>query len=102
ADAQEDPSKSIVGFYDVLSHLRAKFHKRSPQDKKDIMKKLIKEVKINALSPHLMTLHITWIEPLATRSGEDVALLWRGTPSKTPTTNEWAEEEEEKLERLYP
>ncbi|MGH2495796.1 MAG: hypothetical protein ACRDIV_13945 [Ktedonobacteraceae bacterium] len=102
AEAQEDPSRSIVGFYDVLSHLRAKFHKRDPQDKKDIMKKLIKEVKINALSPHLMTLHITWIEPLTTRSGEDVALLWRGTPSKTPTTNDWTEEEEENIRRLYP
>lgn len=101
AQANEDPSKSIVGFYDVLSHLREQFHKRSPQDKKDIMKKLIKEVKINALSPHLLTLHITWIEPLTTRSGEDVALLWRGTPSKTPTTNNWTKVEEEALRRLY-
>lgn len=101
AQANEDPSRSIKDFYYVLSHLRAEFHKKDPQTKKDIMKKLIAEVKINALSPHLLTLQISWIKPLAT-SRDDVALLWRGTPSKTPTTNQWTEEEDEALIRLYP
>ena len=30
----EDPAKSITGFYHTLSHLRTEFHKRPPQDKK--------------------------------------------------------------------
>src|SRR5207249_6437873 len=37
--ANEDPAKSIKGFYDVLGHLREQFYTRTPQDRKDIMKK---------------------------------------------------------------
>ena len=99
--ANEDPAKSITDFYYVLSHLRAEFNKKDPQTKKDIMKKLIEEVKITAISPHLLTLNITWIKPLAP-SRDDVALLWRGTPSKSPTTNFWTDEELGALRTLYP
>ncbi len=95
-----DPAKSITDFYYVLSHLRAEFNKKDPQTKKDIMKKLIEEVKITAISPHLLTLHITWIKPLAT-SRDDVALLWRGTPCKSPTTNDWTEDELAALRTLW-
>jgi hypothetical protein len=101
--ANEDPAKSITDFYYVLSHLRAEFNKKDPQTKKDIMKKLIEEVKITAISPHLLTLHITWIKPLATsRDRDDVALLWRGTPNKSPTTNYWTEDELAALRTLWP
>ena len=99
---REDPSKSIEGFYDVLSHLREQFYERTPQDRKDIMRKLIDDITVNCISAHLFTLHITWIEPLATRSGEDVALLWRSVPIKNESWNTWTPEEDDALRRLYP
>jgi hypothetical protein len=85
----------------VLSHVRAEFNKQDPQTKKDIMKKLIDEVKINALSLHLYTLHITWIQPMAA-GREDVALLWRSDPLNNHVMAVWTEEEETALKRLYP
>jgi hypothetical protein len=93
--------KSITDFYHILSHLRAEFSKKEPQTKKDIMKKLIEEVKISSISPHLFTLHITWIQPLAT-GREDVALMWRSMPTKSDITNIWTDEEEVALRILYP
>ena len=85
----------------MLSHLRAEFHKKDPQTKKDIMKKLIEEVKINALSPHLYTLYITWIQPMVA-GGEDVALVWRSDPLNNKVMAVWTEEEEAALKILYP
>ncbi len=99
--ANEDPARSITDFYHVLSHVRAEFHTKDPQTKKDIMKKLIEEVKINALSPHLYTLHITWIQPMAA-GREDVALLWRSDPLNNHVMAVWTEEEEAALTKLYP
>jgi hypothetical protein len=66
-----------------------------------MMKKLIEEVKITSISPHLFTLHITWIRPLATER-DDVALLWRSMPTKSDITNIWTDEEEVTLRALYP
>ena len=99
--AKEDPAQSITDFYYVLSHLRAEFNTKPAQTKKDIMKKLIEEVKITSISPHLYTLHITWIQPMAA-GREDVALLWRSDPTKSDATNIWTEEEEEAIRQLYP
>jgi hypothetical protein len=99
--ANEDPTRSITDFYHVLSHLRSEFTKQDPQTKKDIMKKLIEEVKINALSPHLYTLHITWIQPMAA-GREDVALFWRSDPLNNHVKAVWTEEEEAALRTLYP
>jgi len=99
--SKEDPSNSISGFYYVLSHLTTEFHTLSPQIKKDFIRRLVEEVKIQAISPHLFTLHITWIRPLATER-DDVALLWRSTPTKDPEVNEWTAEEDEALRNLYP
>lgn len=100
-EAQEDPGKSIANFYHVLSHLRAEFNSKPPQNKKDIIRKLIEEVKINAISPHLFTLHITWIRPLS-QTREDVALLWRSDPTVSEALANWSEEEEASLRLLYP
>jgi DNA invertase Pin-like site-specific DNA recombinase len=98
--AQEDPAQSIENFYYVLSHLRAEFNSQTPQTKKDIIRKLVAEVKVNAISPHLYTLYITWIEPMAAR--DDVALLWRSDPTKNGTTTTWTQEEDEAVRTLYP
>src|SRR5260221_212258 len=80
-ESQEDPAASIDNFYHVLSHLRQEFGRKPPQTKKDIIRKLVKAVEVNAISPHLYTLHITWIEPLSSVR-DDVALLWRSDPLK--------------------
>jgi len=102
---KEDPSASITNFYHVLSHLTTEFHKLPPQTKKDFMRRLIEEVKIQSISPHLFLLHITWIIPLATEredGREDIALLWRCTPTKDAEVNEWTLEEDNALRALYP
>ncbi len=97
----EDPAKSITGFYHTLSHLRTEFHKRPPQDKKDIIRKLVEEVKITNISPHLYTLQITWIRPL-TDGRDDVALLWRSDPIRDKALSTWTDKEEALLRKLYP
>jgi hypothetical protein len=100
-EAKEDPAQSIQNFYHVLSHLRAEFHKRPPQTKKDIMRKLIEEVKVNIFSPHLFTLHITWIRPMSSVR-DDVAFLWRSDPTQDNLLECWSEEEEKTLRTFYP
>jgi hypothetical protein len=100
-EAKEDPGKSIANFYYVLAHLRAEFNKKDPQTKQDIIRKLVDEVKVNAISPHLYSLQITWIEPI-TSVPEDVALLWRSDPTKDKILAAWSEEEEAALRTLYP
>jgi hypothetical protein len=97
----EDPAKSITNFYHTLSHLRTEFHTRKPQDKKDIMRKLIERIQVNTISPHLYTLNITWIRPL-TDGRDDVALLWRSDPTKDEALTRWSAQEEETLRAYYP
>ena len=97
----EDPAKSISDSYHTLLHVRTEFHKRKPQDKKDIIRKLVDEVKITSISPHLYTLQITWIRPL-TDGRDDAALLWRSDPTKDEEVINWTEEEEATLRQLYP
>jgi hypothetical protein len=99
--SKEDPSNSTTDFYHVLSHLTTEFHKLPPQTKKDFMRRLIEKVSIQSISPHLFTLRITWIRPLAYERS-DVALLWRSTPTKDEAVNTWTEEEDNALRRLYP
>jgi hypothetical protein len=85
----------------VLGHLTTEFHKLPPQTKKDFIRRLIEEVTIRAISPHLFTLHIGWISPLACER-DDVAFLWRSTPSKSEEVNTWTPAEDEALRQLYP
>jgi hypothetical protein len=96
----EDHAKSISDFYHTLLHVRIEFHKRKPQDKKDIIRKLVDEVKITSISPHLYTLQITWIGPL-TDGRDDAALLWRSDPTKGEELINWTEQEEVALRLLY-
>jgi hypothetical protein len=100
-ETNEDPAKSITNFYYVLSHMRAEFTKQDPQTKKDIFKRLVDEIKVNSISPHLYTVHVTWIRPLAT-SRDDIALMWRARRVKDETWNTWTEEEDAALRQLYP
>src|SRR6266568_1530663 len=85
-----------------LRRLQKQREEAARLDREDIMRKLIDDITVNCISAHLFTLHITWIEPLATRSGEDVALLWRCVPIKNESWNTWTLEEDNALRRLYP
>jgi|GEM_PF-2330201 len=98
---KEDPSASIKNFYHILSHLRHEFFSKSPQTRKDIIRKLIEEVRVNVISPHLYTLNITWISPVSC-GREDVALFWRSDPINDENLSEWTEDEETALRCLYP
>ncbi len=100
-ETQEDPAKNIENFYHVLAHLRSEFTNKPPQTKKDIIKKLVSEVKIHVIAPHLYTLHITWVQPMAA-DRDDVALIWRSDPTRTEITTEWMKEEEDAVRELYP
>src|SRR5260370_5689146 len=63
-----------------------------------MIRKVIKSIRLNLVSPHLFLLHIEWEDGVAARP--DVALIWRGT---MPNTNDaWSEEEDEALMTLYP
>ena len=98
---KKHPSSSIKNFYHILSHLPHEFFSKSPQTRKDIIRKLIEEVKVNVISPHLYTLNITWISPVSC-GREDVALFWRSDPISDENLSEWTEDEEAALHRLYP
>ena len=97
---REDPATSIKNFYHILSHLRHEFFSKSPQTRKDIIRKLIEEVKVSVLSPHLYSLY-TWISPVSC-GREDVALFWRSDPINDEELSEWTAEEEKALRLLYP
>src|SRR5207244_4419026 len=86
-----DPEETITSFYYVLSHLETEFQKQSIDVQKQMMTKLVKQVTVNNLSPHLFSLYIVWQDGIAIRP--DVALLWRGGALKE--MEGWSEEEEE-------
>ena len=93
-----DPAETITNFYYVLSHLQTEFEKQSISDRKQMMVRLVKECKVNHISPHLFYLYIVWEDGIATRP--DVALLWRGIARRD--LNGWTAEEDDLIRLLYP
>jgi hypothetical protein len=93
-----DPGETIANFYFVLSHLPTEFQKQNIDVQKQMMSKLIKQVTVNNISPHLFRLYIVWQDGIATRP--DVALLWRGVGRKD--LKGWREEEDAIIHTLYP
>ncbi len=90
AKQEIDPGETITNFYFVLSHLPTEFKKQSIDLQRQIMSKLVKQVVVNNISPHLFRLYVVWQDGVATRP--DVALLWRG---KAVLDDEgWKEEED--------
>jgi len=85
-----DPGETIANFYFVLSHLPTEFKKQSIDVQRQIMSKLVKQIVVNNISPHLFRLYIVWQDGVATRP--DVALLWRG--QAVLDDEGWREEEE--------
>ncbi len=95
---REDPERIIPNFYFVLSHLPIEYKKLSSEHQKKMIRKVVKDIKLNIVSPHLFLLHIVWEDGIA--ACPDVALIWRGA---MPNTNEtWSVEEDDALSVLYP
>jgi len=95
---KEDPACVIPNFYYVLSHLLTEYKKLNSEQQKKMIRKVIREIKLNMVSAHLFLLHIEWEDGIALRP--DVALIWRGA---MPNTNEgWSKEEDEALIAIYP
>lgn len=92
-----DPEATITNFYFVLANLSTEFEKQGIDVQKQMMSKLIEQVRINNISPHLFHLYIEWKDGIATRP--DVALLWRGRSVKT---TEWTDEEDAALRMYWP
>jgi hypothetical protein len=95
---REDPERVVPNFYYVLSHLPAEYKKLDSEHQKKMIRKVVKAIKLNLVSPHLFLLHIEWEDGVAARP--DVALIWRGTMSNT--NEAWSEEEDDALAVLYP
>jgi hypothetical protein len=93
-----DPEATIKNFYFVLSHITTEFFKQSAEVQRKMMSKLVKEVIVNNLSPHLFYLYIVWQEGVATRP--DVALLWRGQPM--PDREAWSDEDNALIRSHWP
>jgi len=85
-----DPGETIANFYFVLSHLPTEFKKQSIDVQRQIMSKLVKQIVVNNISPHLFHLYIVWQDGVASRP--DVALLWRG--QAVLDDEGWREEED--------
>ncbi|GCE27422.1 hypothetical protein KDA_29060 [Dictyobacter alpinus] len=95
---KEDPETVIPNFYYILSHLPTDYRKLDSEYQKKMIRKVIKEIKLNIISPHLFLLNIIWENGIAT--SPDVALIWRGA---MPNTNDaWTPEEDNLLRSLYP
>ncbi|MBV9706138.1 MAG: hypothetical protein JO125_01865, partial [Chloroflexi bacterium] len=88
----------MPNFYYVLSHLPVEYKKLDSEHQKKMIRKVIKEIKLNIVSSHLFLLHIEWEDGIAARP--DVALIWRGTMSNT--NEAWSAEEDDSLAAMYP
>ena len=86
-----DQGETITNFYFILAHLPTEFKKQSMEVQRQIMGKLVKQITVSNLSPHLFRLYIIWQDGIATRP--DVALLWRGHAVRDEEG--WREEENE-------
>ncbi|MGI9061218.1 MAG: hypothetical protein ACR2H5_21865 [Ktedonobacteraceae bacterium] len=93
-----DPGKTIKNFYFILSHLPTEFEKQGIDVQKQIMSKLVKQVTVNNLAPHLFSLYIVWQDGIAIKP--DVALLWRGVALKD--MEGWSKEEDDIIGSLWP
>ena len=95
---RESPERVVPNFYYVLSHLPTEYKKLDSEHQKKMIRKVIKSIRLNLVSPHLFLLHIEWEDGVAARP--DVALIWRGTMNNT--NEAWSQEEDGLLAALYP
>jgi hypothetical protein len=61
-------------------------------------RQVIKQIRLNIISPHLFLLHVEWQNGIAACA--DLALIWRGMSAKS--AEEWTQGEDERMRHLYP
>lgn len=97
AIVQQVPEEVIPNFYHVLSHLPNEFARLTPDSQKRMARQVIKQIRLNIISPHLFLLHVEWQNGIAACA--DIALVWRGvTPNNA---KDWTSEEDEIMRRMY-
>jgi len=94
----QNPDDVVRNFYYVLSHLPTEFARLTPEDQKRMARQVIKQIRLNSISPHLFQLYVEWQNGIAACA--DLALIWRGMGPKS--TEEWTREEDERMRQLYP
>jgi hypothetical protein len=94
----QNPDGVVHNFYYVLSHLPTEFARLTPDDQKRMARQVIKQIRLNIISPHLFLLHVEWQNGIAACA--DLALVWRGMSAKS--AEEWTREEDERMRHLYP
>jgi hypothetical protein len=93
-----DPEITIKNFYFVLSHLTTEFFKQGIDVQKQMMTKLVQQITVDRLSPHLYSLYIIWQDGVARRP--DIALLWRAIAIRTK--DGWSKDEDELIKTYWP
>ncbi len=93
----QNPDDVVRNFYYVLSHLPTEFARLTPEDQKRMARKVIKQIRLHGISPHLFLLYVEWQNGIAACA--DLALVWRGMGPKS--TEEWTREEDERMRQLY-
>jgi hypothetical protein len=93
-----DPETTIKNFYFVLSHLTTEFFKQGIDVQKQMMTKLVQQITVERLSPHLYSLYIIWQDGVARRP--DIALLWRAVALRGKEG--WSTEEDTLIKTLWP
>lgn len=94
----QHPDEVVHNFYYVLSHLPTEFARLAPDDQKRMARQVIKQIRLNILSPHLFLLYVEWQSGIAARA--DLALIWRGMGPKS--IEEWTRVEDKRMRHLYP
>ena len=94
----QNPDEVVHNFYYVLSHLPTEFARLTPGDQKRMARQVIKQIRLNIISPHLFLLHVEWQNGIAACA--DLALIWRGMSAKS--AEEWTQGEDERMRHLYP
>lgn len=93
-----DPEQTISNFYYVLSHLTTEFFKQGIDVQKQMMTKLVQQITVDKLSPHLYSLYIIWQDGVARRP--DIALLWRAVAVRGKEG--WSTEEDSQIRTYWP
>jgi hypothetical protein len=58
-EQQDGPSEVIDNFYQVLAYLPEEYKRLSAEGRKRMVRQVIKDVRLNAVSPHGFLLHVT-------------------------------------------
>jgi hypothetical protein len=90
------PEKIIPNFYQVLDQVSDEFWKLDIDKQRWMLSKLIEEIEIKNIAPHIYNLTVKWLRAIAKRP--DTVLVYRGSSLR----QDWTLEEEAWLRANYP